>query len=57
MLYNAAIHKTKDVKYIIKQLKLAAFTIPPYNKKINKVEYRFWDTKDEAIRKKFSKYS
>ena len=41
MFDNAAIHKTKSVKELLKELELVAFTIPPYSPQLNKVEHIF----------------
>ena len=41
MFDNAAIHKTKSVKELLKELELVAFTISPYSPQLNKVEHIF----------------
>ena len=38
---NAAIHKTKKVKLLVKKLKWIVFTIPPYSSELNQIEHTF----------------
>ena len=38
---NASVHKTKEVKLLIKKLKWVAFTIPPYSPELNQIEHTF----------------
>ena len=38
---NATIHKTKNVKDILKILDIVAFTFPPYSPELNKIEHVF----------------
>ena len=38
---NASVHKTKEVKLLIKKLKWVAFTIPPYSSELNQIEHTF----------------
>ena len=42
MLDNASIHKTKEVKYLVKKLGRIVFTIPPYSPELNQIEHTFW---------------
>ena len=41
MYDNAAIHKTKKVKQLVKKLKWIVFTIPPYSPELNQIEHTF----------------
>ena len=41
MYDNAAIHKTKKVRLLIKKLKWVVFTIPPYSPELNQIEHTF----------------
>ena len=38
---NAAIHKTKKVKLLVKKWKWKVFTIPPYSPELNQIEHIF----------------
>ena len=38
---NAAIHKTKKVKQLVKKLKWIVFTIPPYSPELNQIKHTF----------------
>ena len=39
ILDNASIHKTKNVKFIMKKLKWMVFTTPPYYPELNQIEH------------------
>ena len=41
MYDNAAIHKTKNVKILVKKLKWIVLTIPPYSPELNQIEHTF----------------
>ena len=43
MFDNASIHKTKEVKLLVKKLGWVVFTIPPYSHKLNQIEHK-WNT-------------
>ena len=42
MFDNASIHKTKEVKLLVKKLRWVVFTIPSYSPKLNQIEHTFW---------------
>ena len=41
MFDNASIHKTKEVKILVKKLGWVVFTIPPYSHELNQIEHTF----------------
>ena len=41
MFDNASIHKTKEVKFLVKKLGWVVFTIPPYSPELNQIEHTF----------------
>ena len=41
MFDNASIHKTKEVKLLVKKLGWVEFTIPPYSPEFNQIEHTF----------------
>ena len=41
MFDNARIHKTKEVKLLVKKLGWVVFTIPPYLPELNQIEHTF----------------
>ena len=41
MFDNASIHKTKEVKLLVKKLRWVVFTIPPYSPELNQIEHTF----------------
>ena len=44
MFDNASIHKTKEVKLLVKKLGWVVFTIPPYSPELNQIEHTFRNT-------------
>ena len=36
-----SIHKTKEVKFLVKKLGWVVFTIPPYSPELNQIEHTF----------------
>ena len=51
MFDNASIHKTKEVKLLVKKLKWIVFTIPPYSPELNQIEHTFGILKSKISRR------
>ena len=54
MFDNAGIHKTKEVKLLIKKLGWVVFTIPPYSPKLNQIEHTFGIFKSKMSKRNFN---
>ena len=53
MLDNASIHKTKEVKLLVKKLRLVVFTITSYSQELNKIEHTFGIFKSKMSKRTF----
>ena len=51
MFDNASIHKTKEVKLLVKKLGWVVFTIPPYSPGLNQIEHTFGILKSKISRR------
>ena len=54
MFDNASIHKTKEVKFLVKKLGWVVFTIPPYSPELNQIEHTFGILKSKISKKNFN---
>ena len=54
MFDNASIHKTKEVKILVKKLGWVVFTIPPYSPELNQIEHTFGILKSKISKKNFN---
>ena len=51
MFDNASIHKTKEVKLLVKKLGWVVFKIPPYSPELNQIEHTFGILKSKILRR------
>ena len=51
---NASIHKTKNVRIIMKKLKWVVFTIPPYSPELNQIEHTIGILKVRIAKRNFN---
>ena len=51
---NASIHKTKEVKLMVKRLLWVVFTIPPYSPELNQIEHTFGMLKSKMSKRNFN---
>ena len=51
---NASIHKTKEVKLLVKKLGWVVFKIPPYSPEINQIEQTFGILKSKMSKRSFN---
>ena len=51
---NASIHKTKEVKILVKKLGWVVFTIPSYSPELNQIEHTFRILKSKISKKNFN---
>ena len=54
MFDNASIHKTKEVKLLVKKLGWVVFTIPPYSPELNQIEHTFGILKSKMSKRNFN---
>ena len=54
MFDNASIHKTKEVKLLVKKLGWVVFTIPPYSPELNQIEHTFGIIKSKMSKRNFN---
>ena len=54
MFDNARIHKTKEVKLLVKKLGWVVFTIPPYLPELNQIEHTFGILKSKMSKSNFN---
>ena len=54
MFDNASIHKTKEVKILVKKLGCVVFTIPPYSPELNQIEHTFGILKSKMSKRNFN---
>ena len=54
MFDNASIHKTKEVKLLVKKLGWVVFTIPPYSLELNQIEHTFGILKSKMLKRNFN---
>ena len=54
MFDNASIHKTKEVKLLVKKLGWVVFTIPPYSPELNQIEHTFGILKSKISKRNFN---
>ena len=54
MFDNASIHKTKEVKLLVKKLGWVIFTIPPYSSEFNQIEHIFGILKSKISKRNFN---
>ena len=54
MFDNASIHKTKEVKLLVKKLGWVVFTIPPYSSELNQIEHTFGILKSKMLKRNFN---
>ena len=54
MFDNANIHKTKEVKLLVKKLGWVVFTIPSYSPELNQKEHPFGILKSKISKRKFN---
>ena len=54
MFDNASIHKTKEVKLLVKKLGWVVFTIPPYSPELNQIEHTFRILKSKISKRNFN---
>ena len=55
MFDNASIHKTKEVKLLVKKLGWVVFTIPPYSPGLNQIEHTFGILKSKISRRNMNR--
>ena len=54
MFDNAGIHKTKEVKLLVKKLGWVVFKIPPYSPELNQIEHTFEILKSKIPKRNFN---
>ena len=54
MFENASIHKTLEVKFLVKKLRWVVSTIPPYSPELNQIEHTFGILKSKISKKNFN---
>jgi transposase len=54
LMDNAKIHKTKAIQQKLKELKIVAFTLPPYSPELNMIEHTFGGIKKRLARRNLS---
>ena len=54
MFDNTNIHKTKEVKFLVKKLGWVVFTIPPFSSELNQIEHSFGILKSKISKKNFN---
>ena len=54
MFNNASIHKTKEVKLLVKKLGWIVFTIPPHSPELNQIEHAFGILKSKISKRNFN---
>ena len=54
MFDNASIHKTKEVKLLVKKLGWVVFTIPQYSRELNQIEHTYGILKSKKPKRNFN---